>query len=291
MTRSSHNGIIYLCHNIHIKNYKGGINVTTPFEEALYTQDSIPGVLDAYSNMLRQEGSNQSLLHANKILEYRSIINSRNYTTLRKIFDKFYSILNRELPHLRFRIAGRRKSLISVEQKIRRNLELNNSLDLIRDMLGVRIILLNSDIKSCYTVLEKLIQCCLEEGFTICEETSHSSEKGVLLLNSEILSQFHYGITDYIQVPKEETGYQSLHATFRNSSGFCFEVQVRTFDMHFNAIHGSAGHTIYKSVKYKPISFDRSKVHIPGYRFYNDIVMDLVGLEYAVEIMQRNKSF
>lgn len=265
--------------------------MTTPFNEALYSGNSIPQVLEFYSEFLRQEGSNESLLHANKILDYKNIINTRSHSTLRKIFDKFYSLLNKDLPDLRFRIAGRRKSLISVEQKIQRNLELNKSLDLIRDMLGVRIILLNGNTDLCYTVLEKLIQCCLEDGFTICEENSHNSAKEVFQETSSILSQFYYGITDYISEPKQ-SGYQSLHATFRNASGFCFEVQVRTFEMHCNAVNGSASHLLYKDSKYKKIEFDRSKINIPGYSVCkNGEIMDLIGLEHSLEVVQRNKSF
>ena len=262
----------------------------TLFEEALYSNDSIPDVLEAYSDKLRNVGGNRNLLHANKVLEYKDIISTRSHATLRKIFDKFYTILNRDMPHLRFRIAGRRKSLISVEQKIQRNLDLNKSLDLIRDMLGVRIILLNGNPEDCYAVLEKLISCCITEGFTICEENSHNSEEKFLQEKSPMLGHFYYGITDYIGFPKE-SGYQSLHATFRTSS-FCFEVQVRTFDMHCNTINGSANHAAYKNLKYESLEFDRSRIKIPGYSTFPDgSIMDLVGLEHALEIIQRNKSF
>lgn len=263
----------------------------TLFEEALYSEDSIPRVLETYATMLRNEGGNRDLLHANKILEYRNIISTRAHGTLRKIFDNFYNVLSKEMPYLRFRIAGRRKSLISVEQKVQRNIKLNKSLDLIRDMLGVRIILLNGSTEDCYAVLEKLISCCISDGFTICEENSHNSEEKVLQEKSPVLSLFHYGITDYIGDPKE-SGYQSLHATFRNSSGFCFEVQVRTFNMHCNAINGSAKHSEYRKLKYEELEFDRSKIKIPGYSCLSDgTVMDLVGLEHALEVFQRNKSF
>lgn len=265
--------------------------MTTPFQEALYTQDSIPGVLEEYSYLLRQENSIQSLLHANKLTEYKNIISSRSHATLRKIFDNFYTFLSRDLPDLRFRIAGRRKSLISIEQKIQRNLNLNKSLDLIRDMLGVRIILLNGTSDLCYTVLEKLITYCLEAGFTICEVTSHNSDKETLHPKSPLLSTFNYGIMDYISTPKA-SGYQSLHATFRNSSGFYFEVQVRTFEMHCNAVSGVANHLDYKNSKYETLEFDRNKINIPGYSLCpNGDIMDLIGLELALEVIQRNKSF
>ncbi len=263
----------------------------SPFEQSLYESDSIPTALQGYAELLQQSGDNKSLLHATKILEYKNIINSKSNSTLRKIFDNFYNILSKEFPNLRFRISGRRKSYVSIEQKIQRNLKLNKSLDLIRDMLGVRIILLNGKPKDCYLVLERLISVCLADGFTICEENSHNTDKNSLNSKSRILSQFYYGITDYIASPKEN-GYQSLHATFRNSTGFCFEVQVRTFDMHVNADCGSSGHSTYKKAKYDSLEFNRCKIKIPGYSITpSGSIIDLIGLELALEVIQRNKSY
>lgn len=261
----------------------------TFFEEALYSQGSIPEVLQRYSELLQNEGGNENLLHANKLLEYKGIVSKKSHATLRQLFNAFYDVLNKDLPKLRFRIAGRRKSLISVEQKIRRNISLNKSLDLIRDMLGVRIILLNGTEDDCYTVLEKLISYSLEHGFSICnEENSHNSDPESL---PDTLSPFYYGITNYIGCPKEN-GYQSLHAIFRNASGFCFEVQVRNFEMHCNAVNGSAEYLSYKDTKYERLKFDRAKINIPGYLVFPDgSVMDLIGIEHSLEVLQRNKSF
>ena len=236
--------------------------------------------------MLRKTGDLKDLAHATKLAEYRSIISNKSHNSLRKIFDSFYTILDKDFPDMRFRIAGRRKSLISVEKKILRNLQNNKSLDLIRDLLGVRIVLFDNNPNTCYQVMELFIQYCLEQGFTVCEETLETSHfEGFPLLN-----QFHYGITDYIKNEKVN-GYKSLHAVFRNSMGFSFEVQIRTFDMHIEAALGKASHEEYKKNKYPPLSFDRKKVQIPGYKSIPDGIIDLVGLEYSVEILQRNKNF
>lgn len=260
--------------------------MATLFEQALYSNDSIPSVLVNYEELLRKTGDIEDLVHAAKLAEYRNIINLKSNTALRKIFDGFYNILTKEMPELRFRIAGRRKALISVEKKIQRNLQINKSLDLIRDLLGVRIILFDDNVDTCYKVLELFLQYCLSEGFMVCEENLSPTQS----YSSPLLNQFSYGITDYISKEKAN-GYKSLHAVFRNSSGFCFEVQIRNFQMHVEAALGKSNHDEYKKSKYADLNIDRTKINIPGYRAIPEGIIDLIGLEYSVEILQRNKSF
>lgn len=260
--------------------------MATLFEQALYNNDSIPRVLANYEELLRSTGDIEDLAHATKLAEYGNIINSKSNAALRRIFDGFYNVLIREMPELRFRIAGRRKALISVEKKIQRSLQINKSLDLIRDLLGVRIILLDNDVANCYKVLELFVLYCLSQGFMLCEENLSPTQS----YSSPLLNQFSYGITDYI-ADKKDNGYQSLHAVFRNSSGFCFEVQIRNFQMHADASLGRSSHDEYKKNKYADLNIDRDKINIPGYKATPEGIIDLIGLEYSVEILQRNKSF
>lgn len=263
----------------------------TQFEEALYTSDSIPDALTKYASLLRQGGDSKDLLHAAKLMDYKSIISTKSSSVLRKITDDFYGQLSREMPELRFRIASRRKSLISVEQKIQNNLKNRKSLDLIRDMLGIRIVLTNGTPDDCYMVAEKFISSCLADGYIVCEEISKICDKNILKKKSPTLAQFDYGITDYIAFPKEKTGYQSIHVVFRDTSGVCFEFQVRTFDMHVEADYGTAAHPKYKLEKYGRLEFDRTQISIPGYAISpKGNIVDLIGLEYALELSQRNKS-
>lgn len=265
--------------------------MTTLFEKALYEASSIPEAIDIYSSDLKSTGNSKDFIHANKLIEYRDLISANVTTNLWNVFDAFYGLISKEIPDLKFRISGRRKSFIGFEQKCLKNLEESRSLDLIHDMIGTRIILLNGNEKDCYHVMEDLVNLCIRNGYTVCEETSHNTKKEFLMSKSDILGDFYYGITDYIGFPKEN-GYRSIHTVFRNECGRCFEVQVRNFEMHVEAAYGTPNHNVYKQEKYKQLWFDRSKINMHGYcQLPTGTVMDLIGLEYSLELLQRNKTF
>lgn len=275
------------------------------FSRALYAERSIPDVLSNYEKQLRATGSLEDLAHANKISEYRKMITNKKYLyTIRRNFNGIYALIDKSFSDIRFIIDGRRKSLVSTEKKIQKLLIEGRSLDLIRDLFAFRILIFGNNteelIESCYAIALKVIEYNIENNLTLCEADVPSgtgfdpeSHPNVLLpKKSGIPAKLQYGVKDYILNPKEN-GYQSLHLTFRASTGEFFEVQIRTFDMHLHAESGEANHKSYKDKKY-PINlkFDRSKVEIPGYGVSpQGEIFDFIGLEKGLELLKRYKTF
>lgn len=277
--------------------------------KCLYEGDSIPEILRLYESELRKDSDDfKSIAHAGAIRVYHNLITDKQFlSVLRREFDCLYSILEKEIPDLRFIIDGRRKSLISSEKKILRLLRQNRSLDLFRDMFAFRIVIWGKAsqldlIEKCYSVMNNIINFYVRNGYTLCEEDLPSNimdnnspelQNIIVPKTSTIAKEYLYGVKDYILHPKD-TGYQSLHCVFRTKNGFCFEIQVRTLEMDTKANKGEANHSLYKKKKYADmeIEFDRNKIHVPGYFISeNGILHDLIGLEKPLLIIHRQKTF
>src|SRR3989344_5559702 len=74
-------------------------------------------------------------------------------------------------------------------------------------------------------------------------------------------------IKDYIAFPKPN-GYQSLHTAVFSGDGGIVEIQIRTKDMHLEAMYGIAAHVTYKEpgvAAGRGSSFDWIKSLIPGF--------------------------
>ena len=273
--------------------------------EFIYKGSNIPEILRLYENELRKNNDFQSIAHAGAIKQYHDIMVDKKFLALtRKTFDNLYSILESD-PDLLFRIEGRRKSLISAEEKICKLLSENRSLDLFRDTFAFRIILFDQItppeelIYKCYSVMNRIIEFFVSRNCSLCEEdpvvgtmdkNSPEFSKLIVPAKSGISDFYRYGVKDYILHPKKN-GYQSLHCVLRSSSGYCFEIQVRTFDMHVCAVDGSAEHTAFKN-KRDRIEIDPCKIHIPGYGISdNGKIFDFVGLQTPLSIIYRHKTF
>lgn len=269
---------------------------------------SIPEIISLYESDLRKSEDFKDIAHAGALKTFKDLMADRKFlTVLRRTYDNLYQILEREVPHLLFSIEGRRKSLISAEEKLCKLLSENQSLDLFRDAFAFRIVIFGAEensmglIEDCYELINKIIQFFVGNGCTLCEEdpvvgtmdpNSEISKEIIIPKASLISKAYLYGVKDYILHPKVN-GYQSLHCVFRAPSGYCFEVQVRTLGMHVYAVDGNAEHTAYKNKKYvHRITFDRNNVHIPGYNISsNGTIFDFVGLEKPVIIFHRQKTF
>ena len=95
-------------------------------------------------------------------------------------------------------------------------------MDLIRDMIGTRIILMNGDEKDCFLVMEALVSFCLKKGYTICEENLENEPPKWLHAECPLIHLFYYGMTDYITDPKDN-GDRSLHVVFKNEYSVVFQ--------------------------------------------------------------------
>ena len=110
-------------------------------------------------------------------------------------------------------ISGRVKSINSIYRKtIMRNQSIND----IYDVFAVRVIVDN--VSDCYNVL------------------------GVV---HDIFKPIPNRFKDYISMPKQNM-YQSLHTTVLDKKAIPFEVQIRTWEMHYTAEYGIAAHWKYK---------------------------------------------
>lgn len=274
---------------------------------ALYTGKDVPDVLQIYASELVKSGDLTDFAHSRKISEYRKlIIDKRLLHRLRSNFNNIYNLIDKDFKDVRFVIDGRRKSLIGTEKKFRKLISEKKSLDLLRDIFAFRITLFGINnkklVETCYSIANSIIEYSTKKGLTLCEADPLSGtgkfnieeHPGILIpQKSKISKNFQYGIKDYILNPKEN-GYQSLHLIFRATTGECFEVQIRTFDMHIHAESGDARHDLYKSKKYiESLNFDPKKVHIPGYGISPTTgkVFDFIGLQDGLQILKRQKTY
>jgi len=110
-------------------------------------------------------------------------------------------------------VEGRTKRLFSIHQKLRRQ---KIDLDRVYDFVALRIV--TKTVRDCYAAL------------------------GII---HQTWSPVPGRIKDFIAMPRPN-GYQSLHTSVISESGFPFEVQIRTEEMHLHAEEGIAAHWKYK---------------------------------------------
>ncbi|MBR5496211.1 MAG: bifunctional (p)ppGpp synthetase/guanosine-3',5'-bis(diphosphate) 3'-pyrophosphohydrolase, partial [Oscillospiraceae bacterium] len=111
-------------------------------------------------------------------------------------------------------IEGRVKSIYGIYRKV---YAAGRTFDEVYDIFAVRVIV--SSVIECYNVL------------------------GVM---HEMFRPIPNRFKDYISTPKPNM-YQSLHTTVLGKEGVAFEIQIRTWDMHYTSEYGIAAHWKYKA--------------------------------------------
>jgi GTP diphosphokinase / guanosine-3',5'-bis(diphosphate) 3'-diphosphatase len=124
-----------------------------------------------------------------------------------RIMDRLDSL------NLSVHIEGRVKSIYGIYRKVYLH---GKSLDEIYDIYAIRIIV--DTVNDCYNIL------------------------GII---HDMMKPIPGRFKDYISTPKQNM-YQSLHTTVIGKEGIPFEVQIRTWEMHYTAEYGIAAHWKYK---------------------------------------------
>ncbi|MDD2956278.1 MAG: bifunctional (p)ppGpp synthetase/guanosine-3',5'-bis(diphosphate) 3'-pyrophosphohydrolase [Oscillospiraceae bacterium] len=119
-----------------------------------------------------------------------------------------------EQEHKDVYIEGRVKSIYGIYRKVYMN---GRAFEEIYDIYAVRLIV--DTVNDCYNIL------------------------GII---HDMFRPLPNRFKDYISTPKPNM-YQSLHTTVIDKEGIPFEVQIRTWDMHYTAEYGIAAHWKYKA--------------------------------------------
>lgn len=132
-------------------------------------------------------------------------------TFLQYIKEQIRDRLSQEYPEVH--LEGRVKSTYGIYRKMYMQ---GKGFDEIYDIYAVRVIV--NTVTECYNVL------------------------GII---HDMFRSIPGRFKDYISTPKANV-YQSLHTTILSRQGIPFEIQIRTWDMHYNAEYGIAAHWKYK---------------------------------------------
>ena len=178
-------------------------------------------------SVLKQHLEDNSFPYAypKEFKKVQEILKERNAKEDEDRLEKAEKTLKRELADAgirAFRTEARVKGMYSLFRKLQRK---DWDISKIFDIVALRVIF-PSDIGDCYTALGVI----------------HAHWRPV-----------PGKIKDYIACPKPN-GYRSIHTTIYTGDGGALEIQLRTEDMHREALYGIASHFSYKAVSTKDAS-------------------------------------
>lgn len=255
-----------------------------------------------YERELRNQGSLECILYANKLEQLRKMTLVAKLRELEKEFQELKERVRKLCKEngISVELSRRRKSFVGVNEKITRALKRGIPLEKVQDMLGFRLVILTGEeddkvsIRLCYELMTRIIEYFVTERnclLTLAEPVidtgfKKDEHRDIIVPEKSLLHEmFHENVKDYIFCPKKN-GYQSLHVVFSKPDGLLFEVQVRSFAMDVRAEYGSADHSNYKGTKYDGdgIDLDLTSIHINGFKVLpNGKIVDKIGLIHAVD--------
>lgn len=251
-----------------------------------------------YIDELRATSCISNSMYATKLEERNNMLHPQRLRELERGFIEFkdYMRKNAKKQPIPFTIKYRQKDFIRYNDKIRDHLIRGESLDKVRDLLGIRIILTSQpvdtieSVNQCYQILDDVINFfviekkgILLEGIAKPDSKFNTLEHPNIIIPKDnlISEELEKNVKNYILYPKGKGGYQSLHIVIRMKNSITVEFQIRTCAMDITAEEGSASHIIYAEDRHKEsdICLDYSKVCIPGFSLLpNGKIYDTSGL-------------
>lgn len=277
------------------------------FQENLNSHSNLLDAMDGFYTSINEcqyIPIDIKVMFSNAVNSYIRVLRNKSYEkALRKTFNQLFELF--EEKGLSFKIEARRKSAVNSVEKILKLLKSGKSLDLWRDIIGIRFIIYGKETEKLhcelYSMMEEIIQFMLEKSFTLCEAEETSKEvslnEGIEILipsdsvESLISPLYKSGIKDYIRYPKKN-GYQSLHCSFRARNGSFLEIQIRSEAMHVFAELQNAHHNNYKCSRYgdKRLAenLDFSKITMSGFKYTENGIFDDIGLQKSKLTLYRD---
>lgn len=262
---------------------------------------SVANLSKRYIQELRETSCMSNFLYANKLEERCKMLQTQKLKELERDFYYFKEFMRKNCK-IPFSIKYRQKDFIRYNDKIRYLLAKGESLDRIRDLLGIRIILTSPPrdtlefVQQCYQILDFVIQFFVVQkhglplylrGASIVDKNFNIAEHPEIVIPEESLisKEFRECVKDYIIHPKGKGGYQSLHIVIKMQNNVTVEFQIRTFAMDVSAEEGSSSHFAYAENRREKtdIDLDYSKIQLPGFAYLpNGIICDTSGLTKSI---------
>ena len=264
--------------------------------------ESVYNISLRYIKELRATSCISNSMYATKLEERNNMLHPQRLKELERGFIEFKEYMRKKSKKqsIPFSIKYRQKDFIRYNDKIRDYLIRGESLDKVRDLLGIRIVLTSQPIDTietvnqCYEILKDVINFfVVEKSGILLEGTAKpdsrfdiSKHPKIIIPNGNYISdEFKKNVKNYILYPKGKGGYQSIHIVIRMKNDITLEVQIRTFAMDVSAEEGSSSHLIYSEDRRKKsdISLDYSKICIPGFSLLpNGNIYDTSGLVKSI---------